>query len=89
MVYKLYLHPRHRGRGLDPQLIAALIGKLPGNADRLHIEHFAANDRAGAFYERQGFIVERVDPSATGDPALDVVWRARDLTPSEQTARRT
>ncbi|WP_066583614.1 hypothetical protein [Cellulomonas timonensis] len=26
-----------------------------------------------------GFAVERVEPSASGSPALDVVWRARPL----------
>ncbi|WP_158892393.1 GNAT family N-acetyltransferase [Amycolatopsis anabasis] len=77
VVYKLYLHPRHRGRGLGAQLLDALIRQLPANADRLYVEHFAANERAGAFYEREGFTVERLEPSPTEDPALGVVWRAR------------
>jgi GNAT superfamily N-acetyltransferase len=51
VVYKLYVHPHHRGRGLGPQLLDALIRQLPPNADRLYIEHFVANERAGAFYE--------------------------------------
>ncbi|HEX5535107.1 MAG TPA: GNAT family N-acetyltransferase [Actinomycetales bacterium] len=79
VVYKLYVHPDHRGSGLGPRLLDALIGQLPPDADRLHIEHFAANERAGEFYEREGFTVERVEPSPTQDPALAVVWRARDL----------
>lgn len=79
VVYKLYIHPRHRGRGLGPQLIDALIRQLPADADRLYIEHFVANERAGAFYEREGFAVQRVEPSPTGIPALGVVWRCRDL----------
>jgi ribosomal protein S18 acetylase RimI-like enzyme len=45
----------------------------------LYIEQFAANERAGAFYERLGFTVERIEASPTGDPALAVVWRARRL----------
>jgi GNAT superfamily N-acetyltransferase len=77
VVYKLYVHPGHRGGGLGPRLLHALIGQLPADADRLCVEHFAANERAGAFYEREGFIVERVE----GDAALAVVWRARRLTP--------
>ena len=44
-----------------------------------------ANERAGAFYEREGFAVERIESSATEDPALGVVWRARHLAPVEQT----
>ena len=35
VVYKLYVHPRHRGRGLGPQLLDALTRQLPANADRL------------------------------------------------------
>ena len=81
VVYKLYVHPEHRGCGLGPRLIKALIRQLPADADHLHIEHFAANGRAGAFYEREGFSVERVEPSESGDPALDVVWRVRPVPP--------
>jgi GNAT superfamily N-acetyltransferase len=79
VVYKLYIHPRHRGRGLGPQLIDALIRQLPADAERLSIEHFAANSRAADFYEREGFTVQRIEPSPTGNPALAVVWRSRSL----------
>jgi ribosomal protein S18 acetylase RimI-like enzyme len=85
VVYKLYVHPQHRGRGLGPQLLDGLTRQLPANADRLYIEHFVANERAGAFYEREGFTVERIESSPTGDPALGVVWRTRQLAPFEQT----
>jgi hypothetical protein len=37
------------------------------------------DDHAGVFYEREGFAVDRVEPSPTGERALDVVWRVRDL----------
>jgi ribosomal protein S18 acetylase RimI-like enzyme len=87
VVYKLYVHPQHRGRGLGPQLLDALTRQLPADADRLYIEHFVANERAGAFYERAGFTVEQIESSPTGDPALGVVWRVRDLAPSDQTPR--
>jgi hypothetical protein len=39
-----------------------------------------ANERAGAFYEREGFPVERIEPRPTDDPGLGVVWRVRPLT---------
>ncbi|WP_410636896.1 GNAT family N-acetyltransferase [Amycolatopsis sp. lyj-346] len=80
VVYKLYVHPAQRGRGLGPRLLEALAAQLPADAERLYIEHFADNERAGAFYEREGFTVERVEPSHTGDPALAVVWRAKLIT---------
>jgi ribosomal protein S18 acetylase RimI-like enzyme len=84
VVYKLYVHPRHRGHGLGVRLLDALIHQLPADADRLCIEHFVANDRAGAFYEREGFTVERIEPGPGDNPALGVVWRARPLAPAGQ-----
>lgn len=87
VVYKLYVHPQHRGRGLGPRLIDALVRQLPHDAEQLYIEHFAANQRAGAFYEREGFTVQRIEPSPTGDPALAVVWRTRQLATSPGASR--
>lgn len=87
VVYKLYIHPQHRGRGLGRQLIDGLTRQLPADADRLYIEHFVANERAGAFYEREGFTVQRIEPSPTGNPALGVVWRVRHLAPNAQASR--
>lgn len=78
VVYKLYVHPEFRRRGLGPQLLDALIRQLPADADRLYVEHFVANERAGAFYEREGFTVERIE-CPTEDPALAVAWRVRRL----------
>lgn len=90
VVYKLYLDPRYRGRGLGPRMIAAVIDALPSDVRRLCVEHFAGNVRAAAFYEREGFAVERVVRSAAGASGLDVVWRARAVgdasSPSSPTA---
>jgi GNAT superfamily N-acetyltransferase len=79
VIYKLYLQRDARGHGLGRRLIDALVAQLPAGAQCLCVEHFAANERAGAFYEREGFAVERVDASPSGDPRLAVVWRARKL----------
>lgn len=84
VVYKLYLHSDHRGQGLGPQLLDALASQLPEDVGQLRIEHFAANERAAAFYEREGFAVERTEPDPAGDPALAVVWRARPITLREE-----
>ena len=79
VVWKLYVHPEHRGHGLGPRLIQELITQLPRDADQLYLEHFAGNLRAASFYEREGFSVDRIEPSSTGDGALDTVWRVRSL----------
>ncbi|HKO27351.1 MAG TPA: GNAT family N-acetyltransferase, partial [Solirubrobacteraceae bacterium] len=42
VVYKLYVHPGQRGRGIGPRLLEALTRQLPPDADRLYIEHFVA-----------------------------------------------
>jgi GNAT superfamily N-acetyltransferase len=76
-VYKLYLRPGARGRGLGRLLLTAVEAALPADADIIRIEHFAANRAAGRFYEREGFDVVGVDPAADGDRRGDVVWRER------------
>lgn len=79
VVWKLYVHPEHRGLGLGPRLLDALVDQLPPDAGRLFIEHFAGNERAGRFYEHQGFKVDRIERSVDGAAALNTVWRVRDL----------
>ncbi|MFI5558083.1 GNAT family N-acetyltransferase [Amycolatopsis japonica] len=61
VIRKLYTLPRHRGLG--SRLLEVLIGRLPVDAGRVYAEHLAADERAGAFFEREGFTVERVEPS--------------------------
>ena len=78
-VYKLYVRSRLRGQGVGRRLLDALVDALPADAERVFVEHFAANTRAGAFYEREGFGVVRVQPDASGDPRRDVVWRCKEL----------
>lgn len=79
VVWKLYVHPDHRGSGLGPRLLAAVLEQVPAGHERVLLEHVAGNVRAAAFYEREGFTVDRVDRSTSGDPAHDVVWRSRPL----------
>ena len=87
VIRKLYLHPGQRGRGLGRQLLGALVDQLPAGVGRVWIEHFAANERAGGFYEREGFTVERVEASAAGDAATDQVWRVRPVLPDQSGGR--
>src|SRR5699024_2465361 len=76
VVYKPYLDHDYRGCGLGPALIESILQNLPSNAPRLCVAHFARNERAGAFYEREGCIDARVERS-DANSALDVVWRVR------------
>ena len=78
VLWKLYVHPDHRGRGLGQHLLRAVIARLPTGSRRLQVEHFAANERAGRFYEREGFEWVRAEPNPA-DPATAVIWRELDL----------
>ncbi len=78
VIWKLYVDPELRGRGVGPRLIAGLVAHLPEGATRICVEHFAANERAGLFYEREGFRLMRTAKHPS-DPAQHVVWRVREI----------
>jgi ribosomal protein S18 acetylase RimI-like enzyme len=94
VIWKLYVRPGHRGRGIGRMLLLSAISEVPREASRVVLEHFAGNERAGAFYQREGFEHLRTDPAVSGEPAAATVWRVLDLTtgsdgaPSELTAAR-
>ena len=77
VMWKLYVAPGHRGRGIGAQLVRDVIRTLPPGSHRLVTEHIACNERAGAFYEREGLTVTGTEEHE--DPRLSVVWRARSL----------
>ncbi|MHA3704582.1 GNAT family N-acetyltransferase [Jatrophihabitans sp. YIM 134969] len=79
VVWKLYVDPSHRGAGLGPRLVAAVVERLPPGTPEVRLEHAAGNERAASFSEREGFHVTRVDPHPSGDPRRATVWRARRL----------
>jgi ribosomal protein S18 acetylase RimI-like enzyme len=79
VLWKVYLAPHFRGRSLGRQLLRQAIAALPEDTEQVFVEHFAGNVRAGAFYEREGFTVVRREPSGSGDPQADVVWRRLPL----------
>jgi len=54
--------------------------RVPRRASRVILEHFAGNERAAVFREREGFVHLRTDPAVSGDPAAATVWRVLDLT---------
>ncbi|HSJ83303.1 MAG TPA: GNAT family N-acetyltransferase [Acidimicrobiia bacterium] len=78
VIWKLYVHPLHRGEGIGPRLMDAIIEGLQDEADHIQVEHFAVNLRAGAFYEREGFKEIRTVEDLT-NPVMNVIWRERTL----------
>jgi ribosomal protein S18 acetylase RimI-like enzyme len=79
VLWKLYVHPARRRRGIGRQLLVAAISEVAPEASRLVLEHLAGNERAAAFYEREGFVHLRTDPAPSGDPAAAIVWRVLNL----------
>jgi ribosomal protein S18 acetylase RimI-like enzyme len=79
VIWKLYVAPAFRGRAVGTELLRAAIVTLPPGLDHLLVEHFAGNTRAGAFYERKGFVVIGTEPARSGDPRAAVVWRRLEL----------
>jgi GNAT superfamily N-acetyltransferase len=78
VIWKLYVHPLHRGEGIGPRLIDAIIDELPEELDRIQVEHFTVNRGAGAFYERDGSREIRTVEHQT-NLVMNVVWRERSL----------
>ncbi|CAN5156571.1 GNAT family N-acetyltransferase [soil metagenome] len=75
VIWKLYVHPDHRGQGVGRELLKSVVEDLPEGTTQVMLEHFAGNHRAGQFYEREGFFHVRTEPSASGDPKAATVWR--------------
>ena len=79
MIWKLYVDAALRGHGVGPRLLDVVYGLLPEGTEHVGIEHFTINEGAGRFYEREGFVVDRVEEAASGDPRQRVTWRVKTL----------
>lgn len=82
-LYALYLHPRHWGRGLGAQLHGAVIDALVEDGYRTAVLWvLAANERAKAFYVRQGWVPDgatKTDPVDGGAVTLEEMRFRRTL----------
>jgi len=57
----IHVYPRHRGRGVGGQLMAAFLAWAAENgAQRATVTAYAANDGAQRFYTRHGFALKSV-----------------------------
>jgi len=74
VMWKLYVHPDHHGRGIGSRLLAEVESGVEG--DELWLEVVDGNEQAFGFYRAHGFeVVERVE----GDPWPDDVWMRKVL----------
>jgi ribosomal protein S18 acetylase RimI-like enzyme len=74
VMWKLYVHPDHHGRGIGSRLLADVEAMVEG--DELWLEVVDGNDQAFDFYRTRGFEeVERV----TDDEWPDDVWLCKRL----------
>lgn len=78
-LYSIYVLPNHWGNGVGKQLFDAVTDRLRERGfDRLSIRVLADNDRARAFYERQGYTVgERQTVELGGSEFLEVLYTGR------------
>ena len=68
VIWKLYVHPDHQGRGVGSRLLSALVGAVPAaRRNRCHRVHRGQPDRAAAVYARHGFVEVRRDPGDRPD----------------------
>lgn len=75
VMWKLYVHPDHHGRGIGRRLLAEVEAMVEG--DELWLEIVDGNEQARGFYAAQGFAeVERV---SDGGPFPDDVWMRKRL----------
>lgn len=74
VMWKLYVHPEHQGRGIGRRLLGEIEALVEG--DELWLEVVDGNESAFAFYAAHGFeVVERV----AGAPWPDDVWMRKVL----------
>lgn len=78
LLWKLYVLPEHQGTGVGSALLEAVVQRAADlGRSRISLSHLAANEQAGRFYARHGFVRTGVEPGGSYIP--DSVWVARDL----------
>jgi ribosomal protein S18 acetylase RimI-like enzyme len=75
VMWKLYVHPDHHGRGIGSRLLAEVESRIEG--DELWLEVVDGNKQAFAFYRSRGFEVRERTPD--DGPWPDDVWMMKVL----------
>lgn len=77
IIWKLYVDPAERRRGLGLKLVDAATTAVAKGATSVLVEHPIENEAAARFYEVLGFRVSQVD--AGDGPGATTVWRRKML----------
>ena len=75
VMWKLYVHPDHQGRGIGRRLLGEVEALVEG--DELWLEVVDGNEQAFAFYRSHGF--EEVERTPDRDPWPDDVWMRKAM----------
>lgn len=68
---QLYVHPQYQRRGIGEALLAFARRRSP---DHLWLYTLQSNVNARAFYEKNGFTVEKFGISPEGEPDVEYHW---------------
>ncbi|WP_427383314.1 N-acetyltransferase family protein [Janibacter sp. G56] len=77
VLWKIYVLPAHHSRGIGQLLMDEVVARVTGEWDELRLSHYAGNDRARSFYERNGFVEFEREEMGAGMPVS--VWMRRPL----------
>ena len=75
VMWKLYVHPDHHGRGIGSRLLAEVEARVEG--DELWLEVVDGNEQAFGFYRARGF--EEQERTPDDGPWPDDVWMMKVL----------
>ena len=77
IMWKLYVEPLMRGRGIGSKLVDELIAAVAGRASSVLTEHAAENNEAARFYDRIGFNVAWIEEGQ--GPGATTIFRRKQL----------
>lgn len=85
IMWKLYVEPLMRGRGIGSKLVDGVIAAVAGRASSVLTEHAAENNEAARFYERTGFNVAWIEEGQ--GPGATTIFRRKQLPLQATTSR--
>ena len=77
IMWKLYVEPVMRGRGIGSKLVDEVIAAVAGEASSVLTEHAAENNEAALFYDHAGFNIAWIEEGE--GPGATTVWRRKQL----------